>query len=422
MDNLLAVILGGGDGSCLAPLTRRRSTPAVPLAGKYRLIDIPISNCINSGMNRIFVLTQFNSASLNRHVANTYTFDRFRYGFVSILAAEQTAESLDWSRGSADSVRKSLPHLHVFHYDDVLILTGDQLYLMDYRRLLEHHRRTQADLTLASVPVTALDAPSFGILKTDDDGLVQGFVEQPTPDRLNGMQSPVPVGAREQGRVYLASMGVYLFRRQALMELLQEKPEHMDFGRDLIPQAIRTRRVSTYVHDGYWSNIGSIRSFYSAHLQLAQRGSEFNLYSPEMPVYTNARVLPPAKIEQSYITDSLIGEGSIIINSQISNAVVGIRSFIGYNTTVKNAIIMGSDYFPWHDPDLREQSDAPRFPGIGEASYIDNAIIDKNVSIGKRCILCNRDGVREGERGSVYFRDGILIVAKNASIPDDTII
>ncbi len=422
MSDLITIILGGGAGTRLHPLTLHRSKPAVPLAGKYRLIDIPISNCINSGLSRIFVLTQYNSASLNRHIARTYQFDRFRRGFVTILAAEQTPSSKEWYQGTADAVRQSLPHVNVYRHSHTLILSGDQLYLMDYRKMYEHHQRLNADITIATIPVVAADAPGFGILKTDDEGIITEFHEKPKLEELEGKDSPVDEQMREQGRIYLASMGIYIFNRDVLQELLDQNPDQNDFGKQIIPHAIRSRRVASYPFTGYWSDIGTIRSFYEAHLELTRRGPEFDMYSQSMPIYTNARMLPPAKIESSYIQDSILGEGSIVINSQISNSVIGIRSFIGYNTTIKNSIIMGSDYYPWHDQQLRDPVEGPTRPGVHDESYIERTIVDRNASIGRRCIISNRDNVQEGERGKVYIRDGIVVIPKNVQIEDNTVI
>lgn len=419
---MISVILGGGAGTRLFPLTFHRSKPAVPLAGKYRLIDIPVSNCINSGINRIFVLTQYNSASLNRHIARTYHFDRFRRGFVTILAAEQTADSRDWFQGTADAVRRSMPHLDVHRHSHVLILSGDQLYLLDYCRLYEHHEQSGADLTIATIPVTARDASDFGILKTDADGFITEFHEKPPQDQLEGKSSPVDAEMQAAGRIYLASMGIYIFSRTVLHELLDAHPGDHDFGKQIIPKAIQQKRVASYPFTGYWSDIGTIRSFFEANLMMAQRKPPFNLYDPRMPLYTAPRVLPPAKVQSSYVQDALIAEGSVVINSQIANAVVGIRSYVGNNTTIKNAVIMGSDYYAWQDPGARDPSEGPERPGIDEETYIEGAIVDKNVQIGRRCIIKNRDGVQEADGPNFYIRDGIVVIPKNAVIPDDTII
>ena len=422
MDELLAVILGGGAGTRLFPLTQHRSKPAVPLGGKYRLIDIPVSNCINSNINRIFVLTQYNSASLNRHIARTYQFDRFREGFVTIIAAEQTPASKDWFQGTADAVRRSMPHMSVYRHSQVLILSGDQLYTMDYRKLYRHHIESKADVTLATIPVVAEEAPAFGILKTDEEGVITEFHEKPPLNDLEGKESPVSPEMERQGRIYLASMGIYVFNRTLLQEMLDATPDHHDFGKEIIPDAIQQHRVVSYPFTGYWSDVGTIRSFFDANLMLAKRFPEYDIYNPTMPLYTNARILPPAKVVSSYIQESIIGEASVIINSQISNSVIGIRSFIGNNTTIKNTVFMGADYYPWHDRALRDPVDGPDHPGVGEESYIEGAIIDRNVSVGKRCIIKNRDNVDEAENDLFYIRDGIVVIPKNVEIPDDTII
>jgi glucose-1-phosphate adenylyltransferase len=422
MNATTAIILGGGAGTRLFPLTQHRSKPAVPLAGKYRLIDIPISNCINSGISRIFVLTQFNSASLNRHISQTYLFDRFRHGFVNILAAEQTPQSKDWFQGTADAVRQSMRHVETYRFENTLILSGDQLYTMDYKLMVEHHRDTGADLTIATIPVHANDAPGFGILKTDEDGVISEFHEKPSRAELAGKESRVNAEMQAQGRVYLASMGIYVFSKGILQELLEESPDAHDFGKQIIPRSMGTKRVVSFAFDGYWSDIGTIRSFFDANLMLAQKQPQFDLYNPRMPLYTNARMLPPAKIESSYVVDSIIAEASLVVNSQISNSVIGIRSVIGNNTTIKNTVIMGSDYFPWHDPELRESVEGPLRPGIGEESYVEGAIIDRNVSVGKRCIIKNRENIDHFDGDNYYIRDGIVVIPKNAHIPDDTII
>lgn len=422
MEELLAVILGGGAGTRLYPLTMHRSKPAVPLGGKYRLIDIPVSNCINSGINRIFVLTQYNSASLNRHIARTYQFDRFREGFVTIIAAEQTPESKDWFQGTADAVRRSMPHLKPYRHSHVLILSGDQLYSMDYRKLLRHHVAKKAEVTLATIPVRAEEASAFGILKTDDDGIITEFHEKPAQDELDGKESPVSAEMRSQGRTFLASMGIYIFNKGLLQDMLAENPEEHDFGHEIIPKAIENRRVASYPFEGYWSDVGTVRSFFDANLMLGKRTPEYDIYNPSSPLYTNARILPPAKIVSSFVQESLIGEASVIVNSQISNAVVGIRSFIGNNTTIKNAVFMGADYYPWHDPGVRDPVEGPDRPGVGEESYIEGAIVDRNVSIGKRCIIKNRDNVSDFDGENYFIRDGIVVIPKNVHIPDDTII
>ncbi|MEX0747462.1 MAG: glucose-1-phosphate adenylyltransferase [Rhodothermales bacterium] len=422
MDDLLAVILGGGAGTRLFPLTMHRSKPAVPLGCKYRLIDIPVSNCINSSINRIFVLTQYNSASLNRHIARSYQFDRFREGFVTILAAEQTPESKDWFQGTADAVRRSMPHLVPYRHSHVLILSGDQLYTMDYQKLFQFHLDSGAEVTLATIPVTADEAPDFGILKTDAGGVITEFYEKPARDQLEGKDSPVSAEMEEQGRIYLASMGIYVFDKDVLQHMLEDNPGDHDFGKGIIPRAIPQRRVVSYPFTDYWSDVGTIRSFFDANLMLAKRIPEFDMYNPHSPLYTNARILPPAKIVSAYVQESLIGEASVISNSQIYNSVIGIRSFIGSNTTIKNTVFMGADYYPWHEPRLRDPVGGPERPGVDEGSYIEGAIIDRNVSVGKRCIIKNRDNVQDADHENYYIRDGIVVIPKNVYIPDDTVI
>jgi glucose-1-phosphate adenylyltransferase len=420
--NVLAVILGGGAGTRLHPLTRYRSKPAVPLAGKYRLIDIPISNCINSGIDRIFVLTQYNSASLNRHVALSYLFDHFRSGFVTVLAAEQTPTSRDWYQGTADAVRQSIHHFDSHPHSHVLVLSGDQLYLMNYRTLFDFHTRSNAAVTIATIPVSAEDASSFGILKTDEQGRITEFHEKPKQNELEGLESPVSDEMREAGRVYLGSMGIYLFNREMLGDMLAADVRATDFGKEIIPRAIDRHRLMSFPFTGYWDDIGTIGSFYEANLNLASKLPDFDLYSPTMPIFTHARMLPPAKVQSSYVQDSIISEASVIIDSHIVNSVIGIRSFIGPNTTLKHTVMMGADYLPWHDREHRSLTFAPDHPGIGENSIIEKAIIDKNVSVGKGCVIKNQDGIQEGEGDLFVIRDGIVVLPKNAVIPDGTVI
>ncbi len=422
MPSMFALILGGGAGTRLFPLTKLRAKPAVPLAGKYRLVDIPISNCINSQINRIFVLTQFNSASLNRHVARAYRFDRFGSGFVSIIAAEQTPESKDWFQGTADAVRRCLHHLEGHRHSHVLILSGDQLYAMDYCRMLAHHRAREADVTLATIPVTADDAPAFGILKTDDEDRITEFHEKPPRDQLGGKDSPVPDEMRAAGCVYLASMGIYIFNRRTLRELLGAHPEEHDFGHEVIPRAIDTLKVASYPFTDYWSDIGTIRSFYDANLMLAQPQPPFSIYDPERPIYTNARMLPPAKIERSSVMNSLVAEGSVIVDSEIANSVVGIRSHVRRGAVLRNTVFMGADFFPWQGRAGRAVVEGPEHAGVGEGARIENAIIDKNVHVGAGSVIANEHGVQETDGEGYSIRDGIVVIPKNTHIPDGTVI
>ncbi len=423
MKDILTVILGGGAGSRLHPLTYRRAKPAVPLAGRYRLIDIPISNCINSGINRIFVLTQFNSASLNKHIQRAFRFDRFGSGFVNVLAAEQTPMSKDWFQGTADAVRRVMMHIHGHRHSHVLILSGDQLYSMNYAEMFEHHTAHNADITIATIPVNDQDATGFGILKTDDQNKITEFYEKPALDELHDKASPVEDSLKEQGRVYLASMGIYIFSKELLQTMLADNLSMHDFGKEIIPSAIKDYHVVSYPFDGYWSDIGTIGSFYEANIMLTQPRPPFNVYDPESPIYTSVRTLPHAKVSNSRISNTIIAEASVIVDCEVEDSVIGIRSFIGRNAVVKKTIMMGADYFHWHDSRLREPSQGPDNPGIGEGSLVEGAIIDRNVSIGRNCQIINKDNVQEGGDGDkIFIRDGIIVITKNSKIDDDTII
>jgi glucose-1-phosphate adenylyltransferase len=422
MNRALAVILGGGAGTRLFPLTAHRSKPAVPLAGKYRLVDVPISNCINSGLDRIFVLTQYNSASLNSHIARSYVFDRFRGGFVTILAAEQTPISERWYQGTADAVRRSLPHIRSFPHDHLVILSGDQLYTMDYREMVAHHLRLGADITIGVTPVVAADAPGFGILKMDEEHRITEFHEKPRLHELGGKESPVSPELQAQGRIYLASMGIYVFQCEVLQRALDGHPDQHDFGKEIIPGAIRGCRVVAYPFTGYWNDIGTVRSFFETNIMLAQPQPAYNLYDAKMPLYSNARLLPPAKVTRSRLENVIIGEASVIVDSDITDAVVGIRSFIDRGTVLRRVVLMGSDYYRWEPTEVRSRVDGPGFPGIGAGTRIENAIVDKNASIGNGCVITNTGGVQEGEGPGFYIRDGIIVIVKDADIPDGTVI
>jgi glucose-1-phosphate adenylyltransferase len=422
MNRVLAVILGGGAGTRLFPLTATRAKPAVPLAGKYRLVDVPISNCINSGINRIFVVTQFNSASLNNHIARSYNFDRFRGGFVTVLAAEQTLSSERWYQGTADAVRQSILHIGSYSHDHVVILSGDQLYTMDYGAMLAHHVASEADITIAATPVNAADAPGFGILKTDDRQHITEFYEKPRPSELAGKESPVPAEMAADGRIYLASMGIYVFDRRVLHDVLDNRPDDHDFGKAVIPRAIQERRVVAYPFTGYWNDIGTVRSFFDTNIMLAEPHPAFNLFDERMPLYTNARLLPPAKVTRSRVENSLICEASVVIDSDISESVIGIRSYVGARTRLRRCVMMGADYYRWEIPAERGRAEGPPHPGVDDDSVIEGAIVDKNASIGKRCVIANAAGVQEGEGAGFYIRDGIIVIPKNASIPDGTVI
>lgn len=424
-----AVILGGGAGNRLFPLTQQRSKPAVPLGGKYRLVDIPLSNCINSDILKTFVLTQYNSASLNRHVAQTYRFSHFSNGFVEILAAELTPDSPQWFQGTADAVRQVLTHIRHSGTDTLLILSGDHLYRMDYRDFLERHVESKADVTVSVIPCDGNSATEFGILKTDGEGRIIEFKEKPKGDDLESMRvdtSQLGLDADEAARrPFLASMGIYIFNYDHLEQLLAEDKTWVDFGKEIIPAAIRSgRNVQAFTFDGYWEDIGTIRAFYTANLDLTAKIPKFNLFDAEAPVFTRARYLPPSKIEDSEISDAIIADGCIISGATITNSVIGLRSRISKGVQIDASITMGADYYETFE-DMRNdlKNGLPRV-GVGEGTIIKRAIVDKNARIGNGARLLNEAGVTEadGPDGSYFIRDGIIIVPKNALIKDGTVI
>jgi glucose-1-phosphate adenylyltransferase len=426
--NLLAVILGGGAGTRLFPLTQQRSKPAVPVGGKYRLVDIPISNCINSDVLKIFVLTQYNSASLNRHIAQTFRFSQFSNGFDEILAAEQTPESRQWFQGTADAVRQVLPHMGDWGIDTLLILSGDHLYRMDYRDFLQRHYDTDADVTVSVIPCAAQAASDFGLLKTDQDGRIIEFKEKPVGDDLETMRvdttafglSPDDAAARP----FLASMGIYVFKYDRLEKLLAEDPSWLDFGREIIPAAIGKGKVQAFMFDGYWEDIGTIGAFYKANLDLTTQIPKFNLFDAEAPVYTRARYLPPSKIQESDIRDSIVSDGCILNGAKVSNSIIGLRSRISKAVQIEASIVMGADYYQTIE-DMREDR-AAGLPsvGIGEETIIRRAIIDKNARIGAGVRLLNAAGEldADSEDKSYYIRDGIIIIPKNAVVRAGTVV
>ena len=425
---LLAVILGGGAGNRLFPLTQQRSKPAVPLGGKYRLVDIALSNCINSDILRTFVLTQYNSASLNRHVAQTYRFSQFSNGFVEIIAAEQTPESPQWFQGTADAVRQVLPHIRDWGIDTLLILSGDHLYHMDYREFLERHHSSNADVTVSVIPCEARSASEFGLLKTDETGRIVEFKEKPKDDDLLAMQvdtTQLGLDANEaQRRPYLASMGIYVFKYDELERLLGEDSERIDFGKHVIPAAIKSRHVQAYMFDGYWEDIGTIGAFYRANLDLTTKIPKFNLFDAEAPVFTRARYLPPSKVEESEINDTIISDGCIITGAKVNSSVIGLRSRISKGVQMDSSYMMGADYYQTFEEMRVDLSKGLPRVGIGEGTIIKRAIIDKNARIGKNARLLNEAGVTEadGPGGSYYIRDSIIIVPKNAVIADGSVI
>jgi glucose-1-phosphate adenylyltransferase len=419
----LAVILGGGAGTRLYPLTASRSKPAVPIAGKYRLVDIPISNCINSGINRMFVLTQFNSASLNKHIKNTYHFSMFSSAFVDILAAEQTPDNSGWYQGTADAVRQCIRHVQQHEAEYVLILSGDQLYQMDFQQMIEDHIAGGADISIATIPVAEREAPEFGILKADDKCCITSFIEKPKKEILGEWVSDTGDEMRNMGRVYLASMGIYIFNKQLLIDLLQEEyKDATDFGKEIMPKSIEKYKVVSYQYDGYWTDIGNIYSFFEANLALTQEIPDFNLFDNTKPVYTRARMLPPAKISGTTLEKTIIAEGSIILASRIENSVIGIRTRIGHGTTVVSSYLMGGDYFETIDEMNHAVARGIPKIGIGERCYIKNTIIDKNCRIGNDVRINGGHHLPNTDHSLYTVKDGIVVIKKGAIIPDGFVI
>lgn len=426
MDSVISVILGGGRGTRLYPLTKERSKPAVPLAGKYRLIDIPISNCLNSYLNKIYVLTQFNSASLHRHITRAYKFDNFSRGFIEILAATQTMESMDWYQGTADAVRQNLRFFNQPNIDFVLILSGDQLYRMDYQQLVKEHMRTGAEVTISVIPSERRDAHGLGILKVDEQGRILDFFEKPKDEKIiNSFSLDASAfdrhGVSARGRTLLASMGIYIFNLEVLKNVLKETNK-TDFGKEIIPEIIKRRRVFAYFFDGYWEDIGTIKSFYEANLNLASLSPHFNLYSEKDPIYTNPLFLPGSIINDCKITQSIISDGCVIDSAEIHDSVIGIRSIIGKSTLVRNSIIMGADYYET-EANIRANR-LKKMPdiGIGNNSRIVGAIVDKNVHIGEYVNIENVKKLEQFDAENYMIRDYIVIVPKDSVIPSHTVI
>ncbi len=424
MQRILALVLGGGRGTRLYPLTKYRSKPAVPLAGKYRLIDIPLSNCINSGLNRIYVLTQFNSVSLHRHIRRTYTFDQFSGGFVELLAAQQTNDNANWYQGTADAVRQNLRYLESSEFDLVLILSGDQLYRMNFAQMVETHRASGAHVTIAGMPVDRETAKAMGIMRLDEAGRVVGFLEKPQTHQEMDIVKMDPAwidrrGIPSRGRDLLASMGIYLFDRASLVDLLT-KTDYHDFGREIFPAAVRTHKVHVHLFDGYWEDIGTIRSFYDANLALAAANRPFDLADQENPIYTRARFLPPSRIDGATVQNSLVSDGCTIeAGATIENSVVGLRCRIGRNVRIRNSVLMGADFYD--TPEEAQACAARGEPplGIGENSVIEGAIIDKNCRIGRNVRVINDHGVETtAENGPAMIADGIVVVQKGVILPD----
>ena len=415
-DKVLGIILGGGQGSRLYPLTKDRSKPAVPIAGKYRLVDIHISNCINSDIKRMYVLTQFNSASLNKHIKNTYHFSFFSSAFVDVLAAEQTIQSDKWFQGTADAVRQSMHHFLQNDFEYALILSGDQLYQMDFNDMIKKHEESGAEISIATYPVTAKDATSFGLLKTNDENIITSFIEKPSAELLPNWTSDVGNDMKAQGREYLASMGIYIFNRDLLKKLM-ENPDTNDFGKEIIPQAIEKHKTLSYQYEGYWEDIGNIDSFFEANIGLTDDVPQFDLYN-EKGVYTRARILPTSKISGSILNRAVIGDGCIIQAEKIERSVIGIRSRIGKNSLISNTYMMGNDFYETLEQVAEEKIEIMR--GIGDRCYIHNCIIDKNCRIGDDVRINGGKHIDDIETDTYMVKDGIVVIKKDATIPKGT--
>jgi glucose-1-phosphate adenylyltransferase len=423
--NVLSVIMGGGQGKRLFPLTKERAKPAVPLAGKYRLVDIPISNCINSSLRRIYLLTQFNSASLHRHISQSYKFDHFSGGFVEILAAEQTLSDASWYQGTADAVRKNLIHVLNHDFEHLLILSGDQLYRMDFREIISHHAETEADLTVATIPVGRTEAEALGIMQIDGDRRITRFVEKPREpallDSLKLARSSYPaLGIKDDRELLLASMGIYVFKRDVLVHLLDNN--HTDFGKHIIPGAIKTHRVFSHVYQGYWEDIGTIRSFFEANLDVTSELPRFNFFDMAAPVFSRPRFLPGSKINGAHIDHAVVTDGCIINHARIKHSIVGIRSLVGAGSELNRVILLGCDYYESQASiDESTRANRPRI-GVGLNTRIENAIIDKNARIGDNVVI-SPAGKPENHDHPLYFiRDGIVIIPKNGVVPHGTVI
>jgi glucose-1-phosphate adenylyltransferase len=426
---VLGIILGGGAGTRLYPLTKLRAKPAVPLGSKYRLIDIPVSNCINSEILKIYVLTQFNSASLNRHLSRAYNFGSISEGFVEVLAAQQTTENPSWFQGTADAVRQYLWLMKEWDVDEYLILSGDHLYRMDYSKFVKRHRETNADITLSVVPMDEKRASDFGLMKINDQGRVVQFSEKPKGDELKAMQvDTASLGLSPDEAVrkpYIASMGIYVFKKDVLMNLLESYPDQTDFGKEVIPGAAANHNIQAYLFDGYWEDIGTIEAFYDANLALTQQPKPaFSFYDEKAPIYTRSRYLPPTKLLDCKVSESIIGEGCILKQCNISHSVLGVRTRIEANCTIEDSLLMGLDYY---EPLAERETGLleGKIPmGIGADSTIRRAIVDKNARIGHKVLILNKDRVEEANREELgfYIRSGIVVILKNAVIPDGTVI
>lgn len=419
-ERVLGVILGGGQGSRLSPLTQTRSKPAVPIGGKYRLVDIPISNCLNSGIHRMFVLTQFNSASLNKHIKNTYHFSHFSDAFVDILAAEQTPDNPTWFQGTADAVRQTMHHLLNHEFEFVLILSGDQLYQMDFNQMVNAHIDSGAEVTLATIPVTAKDGTDFGILKANEENIITSFTEKPNAQVILDWASDTGPEMQAEGRNYLASMGIYIFNKDLLIKIFEDNPEQKDFGKEIIPMVLQQYRVLSFQYEGYWTDIGNISSFFEANLGLTDDIPKFNLFDSHQSIFTRPRMLPPSKILGTTLDKTVIAEGCILQADDIRHSVIGIRSRIGRGSKIENAYIMGSDRYQTLEEIDEENASGHPLIGIGDNCMITNAIIDKNVRIGNNVRINGGLHLADGDYGFYAVKDGIIVVKKGAVIPGGT--
>lgn len=417
-NNVISIILGGGQGSRLYPLTATRSKPAVPIAGKYRLVDIPISNCMNSDIKRIFVLTQFNSASLNAHIKNTYTFNAFSQAFVDILAAEQTPDNPTWFQGTADAVRQCMPHFLNHDFEYALILSGDQLYQMDFNDMLDEHIKSFADISIATLPVNAKDASEFGILKTNSENCIESFIEKPANELLPDWQSDVSDQMKAEGKHYLASMGIYIFNKKLLIDLMSN-PNTKDFGKEIIPQAVGNKKILSYQYEGYWTDIGNIESFFEANIGLTDDVPKFNLFDNENKIFTRPRLLPPSKFNKTIIDKSILSEGSIINAQEIKGSVIGIRARIGQGTVIQNSYVMGNDYYQSLNDMENDLNNGQILVGIGKRCFISHALVDKNCRIGNDVFINGGIHLEDTSTDLYVIKDGIVVIKKGAVIPNN---
>lgn len=422
-NEVLAIIMGGGQGTRLFPLTQRRSKPAVPIAGNYRLIDIPVSNCLHADIRRIFVLTQFNSASLNRHISQTYRMDLFSPGFVEVLAAEITPENATWFQGTADAVRKAARHFVRYDADYYLILAGDHLYRMDYSEMVDAHVERRSDITIAAQPCTPEDATQMGIFRFDRNGHIVGFEEKPNAERLTQVGQSIPKGAHSAGitpdRPFVASMGIYVFSRDVLLDLLAAS-DARDFGREVIPSALDKYRVNSFLFRGFWADVGTVESFYDANIMLTKPGSPFKFYDPRRPIFTHARFLPGSRLVDARVRDAIVSEGCYLGRCTVEESVIGIRTHVQEGTTIRRSVLLGADYYEADDV-APARGDAPRL-GIGRDVVLDRVIVDKNARVGDGARLVNSEGVQEADGDGYYIRNGVIIVPKDGVIKAGTVI